>query len=101
MAEAFDATIAVATSSLGLYLVIGARGMPLSPVLSAGGEVAVCLEERQSLLAILTADAHLAVQRHPDVLLAGPVTIDPDRFARFAALAGLDHGPTPPAELAD
>jgi hypothetical protein len=37
-----------------------------------------------------------AVQRDAAVTVAGPVSIDPERFARFAALTGLDAGEEPP-----
>lgn len=95
MARAFGAEVAVDRSPRGLYLVIGRRHLPEAAVRAARGEVVVRLPERATVLAILPVDAHAAVQHHPDVALAGPVTIDPARFARFAALAGLDARPTP------
>ena len=98
LAWAFGAEVAVDAPPRGLYLVVGHRGAPAGSVRSVGGEVVVVLEERNSLLAILDVDCHPALQRQPDVALAGPVTIDPTRFARFVALAGLDQqvSPAPP-----
>lgn len=95
MSRAFGADVTVDRPPRGLYLVIGRQRLPDGPVRAAGGEVVVRLPERATVLAVLPVDAHAAVQRHPDVALAGPVTIDPDRFARFAAFAGLDARPTP------
>jgi hypothetical protein len=41
---------------------------------------------------MLSWDGLRAVQRDAAVAVAGPVSIDQERFARFAALAGLDAG---------
>lgn len=92
VARAFGAVVNVEAPPRGLYLVIGRRGVPEAAVRSVRGEVVVRLDESASLLAVLAVDNHAVLQRHPDVALAGPVTIDPERFARFVGLAGLDHG---------
>jgi hypothetical protein len=94
-ARAFGAEVDVEPPPRGLYLVVGRHGMPDAAIRSVGGEVMVRMEERDSVLAILAVDTHLALQHHPDVALAGPVTIDPERFARFVALAGLDRDRPP------
>lgn len=95
MARAFGAEVAVDSSPRGLYLVVGHTAMPVHAVRGAGGEIVVGLEARNTLLAVLDLDCHPLVAHHPDVALAGPVTIDPERFARFVALAGLDSTPQP------
>lgn len=93
LARSFGATVAINNQHQGLYLVIGYQQAPVHAVREAQGQVVLLIPERRSLLAVLPgATAHSILQRHPDVALAGPVTIDPTRFASFVRLAGLDGG---------
>ena len=43
--------------------------------------------------AVAPMDAYSGLSKHPAVALAGPVTIDPERFGSFAKLIGLDAQP--------
>ena len=90
-ARQFGASVDIAgAANRSLYLVIGHRKSPRSAVTALGGEVVVALPDGVRVLAVMPTAAQLAIQRHPDVALAGPVSIDPDRFGRFVALAGLN-----------
>lgn len=89
-ARAFGATVDVPDTPATLYLVVGRtdRG-PRRNVVAAGGEVLTVLTERR-VLALLTFRQSLAVSASPEIVCAGAVTVDQERFARFVALAGLD-----------
>ena len=90
-ARQFGASVDIAgAANRSLYLVVGNRQSPRSAVTALGGEVVVALPDGVRVLAVMPTAAQLAIQRHPDVALAGPVSIDPDRFGRFVALAGLN-----------
>ena len=100
VARGFGATIAVARpDGRGLYLVVGNNQSPEAAIVAAGGQVLVRIPGGVRVLAALPVAAQGLVQRHPSVALAGPVTIDPARFASFAALARLDGSvDAPPAD---
>ncbi|MFN0093292.1 MAG: hypothetical protein ACKVVT_00730 [Dehalococcoidia bacterium] len=92
-ARAFGADVRLEPGNgRGLALVCGQPGQIEGAIAALGGEVAARLRAG-SVLALLSLEAMLALRRHHAVRLAGPVSIDPDRFARFAALAGLDQDP--------
>lgn len=74
----------------GLYLVVGRVGSPDLAVATIGGQVLVRLPNQTHVLALIPSNTERALKAHPDVALAGAVTIDPVRFAQFARLAGLD-----------
>ena len=94
MARGFGAEIAVGKpGGQALFLVVGRGASPEAAVVGLGGKVLVRLPGGIRVLAVLPVLAQGPLGRHPAVALAGPVTIDPDRFARFAALSGLDADP--------
>jgi hypothetical protein len=90
-AEAFGATVEVAAGGVQLCLVVGRAGMPDRAVRSVGGRTVLRLPDGRRLLAVVRLETLLALQAHADVALAGPVTIDAERFGRFAELVGLDE----------
>ena len=90
MARGFGATVTLDAPTQGLYLVIGYHMPPVDAVRGVQGHVVLVLPQRRTVLAMLATEAHPQLLRHGDVMLAGPVTIDPERFARFTELAGLD-----------
>jgi hypothetical protein len=51
------------------------------------------LPDPRRVLAVAPLDAYTGLRKHPAVELAGPVTIDPERFGSFAKLIGLDAQP--------
>lgn len=95
-ARAFGASISIATEGQSLFLVVGREEPPDLAVRTVGGEVLTRLPDQRRVLAVAELDAYAALNRHPDIALAGPVSIDAERFARFAQLIGLDA--TVPAE---
>jgi hypothetical protein len=90
MAEAFGARIGVAADGVLLCLVVGRAGSPEQAVASVGGTVVLRIPDGRRALATAPYSGLTALQRHPDVAVAGPVSIDPERFGRFAELVGLD-----------
>jgi hypothetical protein len=53
------------------------------------------LPDPRRVLAVLPLTAHAELRAHPQLELAGPVTIDAERFGRFAELIGLDDARPP------
>jgi hypothetical protein len=97
MARRFGASVDIAKADdSGLFLIVGAGVSPTGAITAIGGQIIVRLPGTVKVLAVLSAAAQSAAQRHPDIALVGPVMIDPARFAAFAALTGLDA--EPPAE---
>jgi len=90
--ETFGAAVDVARPDTGLCLVVGREAAPTAAVHRHGARVVTQVLDRR-LLALASFDALQALQGDPEVALAGPVAIDPARFARFCAVAGID----PPA----
>ncbi len=73
-----------------LFFVVGRTGPPDLAVRAVGGQVLTRLPDQRRVLAVAALDAYTALSRHPEVALAGPVSIDAERFGRFAQLVGLD-----------
>lgn len=90
IAHAFGASVEVGTPSGSLYLVIGFETPPRAAVTATGGRVVSFLGPTH-LLALLPFEGFLALRQHSEVRLVGPVTIDPQRFARFVALIGANE----------
>lgn len=76
-----------------LFFVLGRDGAPDAAVRAAGGQVVIRLPDQRRVLAVAPVDAYEGLSRHPAVELAGPVSIDAERFGRFATLVGLDASP--------
>jgi hypothetical protein len=92
-AAAFGANVSVAARGDSLFLVVGWSGPPDPAVRAVGGQVITRLPDRRRVLAVAPLDAYAALSRNPEIALAGPVSIDPERFGRFAQLVGLDTAP--------
>jgi hypothetical protein len=86
-AETFGAKIEIDYGSKAMCFVIG-RVSPIAAINAAQGIVAAKLSETRALVVV---DLKLLpiLQRHPDIEIAGPVSIDAERFARFANLVGV------------
>ena len=98
-ARTFGASISIATEGQSLFLVVGRMGPPDVAVRAVGGEVLTRLPGERRVLAVAALDAYAALNRHPEIALAGPVSIDAERFAWFARLVGLDAAsPAEPQE---
>ena len=88
--RAFGANVAVHTEGQSLFFVIGWTGAPDLAVRAAGGQVVTRLPDPRRVLAVAPLESYSALSRHPEVALAGPISIDAERFGRFAQLVGLD-----------
>jgi hypothetical protein len=91
MADAFGAEVSVPVDGTSLFFIVGRGGPPDMVVSSFGGTVVTRLPDRRRVLAVLPLDVHAALARHPGVATAGPVSLDAERFTRFARLLGLDE----------
>jgi hypothetical protein len=91
--RAFGANVSVLTQGQSLFFVVGWTGAPDLAVHSVGGQVVTRLPDPRRVLALAPLEAYSALSGHRDVALAGAVAIDPERFGRFAQLAGLDSAP--------
>jgi len=89
-ARAFDANIHLELPDRGLYLVVGRGRSPVTLIKTCGGQSLVRIPDSFTVLAMLPVQTFLAFQKHRDIALVGPVSIDPVRFAQFAQAAGLD-----------
>jgi len=87
-AEAFDATISAPEQGKSLFYVVTRGGTPDAAVLSVGGVIAARLATPNAALALAPLAAHAALRERPDIALAGPVTIDAERFQRFTSVIG-------------
>lgn len=87
-AAGFGATVHLADART-LFLVVGADADPAPAVLAAGGAVLARLGPHR-LLAHCQVTRGAALAGHADVRAAGPVSIDPARFAAFARRLRLD-----------
>lgn len=85
-ARAFGASVGLETRGKALCLVVG-RKSPLAAINAVDGQVAVALSAKK-LLAVIELSLLSQVQRHRDVVLAGPVSVDQGRFAQFAQMMG-------------
>jgi hypothetical protein len=94
-AAAFGARVELDPGQGGLCLVVGRHGSPAASVAAAKGRLVTHLPGGHRVLAMVSWEGLQALQRDAAVAVAGPVSIDPERFARFAALAGLDAGDAP------
>ena len=87
-ARAFGAEISIIDGQ-ALFYVVARTGNPDAAVRSAGGEIVTRLHSALQVLALAPLSAHVQLRDHPDLALAGPVTIDANRFERFTSLIGM------------
>jgi hypothetical protein len=92
-ADAFGASVSVPVSGNSLFFVVGRTAAPDTVVASVGGSVVTHLPDPRRALAIAPLEALESLRRHPELALAGPVSIDPERFSAFARIIGLDDAP--------
>lgn len=104
-AKAFGAKLELSMPDRGLYLVKGHDASLAMLVKQTGGHIAVILSPK-TLLAILPIAGYFSLQGAAGIAFVGPVSIDQQRFARFAGLFKLNpdqraavkrdpSGPTP------
>lgn len=86
-ARAFGAKVDLASGSLSLCLVT-TRGSAVPAINSVGGTVVAVLSPDR-VIAVVDMTLLGRLQRHPDVIRAGSVSVDPARFAQFQRLVGL------------
>jgi hypothetical protein len=89
MSEAFGANVQIGADAPGLCLVVGREGDPAVAIAAAGGRVVTQLPGSR-VLAMLTWHGLVALRADRSIAVAGAVTIDPERFAHFCAITGLD-----------
>jgi hypothetical protein len=87
-AKSFGAQISLADHGQALFYVVARAGSPDAALRSVGGEVMSRLSPSQAL-GLAPLSAHADLRHHPDLELAGPITIDPQRFERFTRLIGV------------
>lgn len=98
MADAFGAKVSVPVAGRSLFFVLGRSGAPDAAVHAVGGAVVVRLPDERRVLAMAPLEAHERLRRHPEVVLAGAVAVDPHRFGAFARMIGLDEERQPVAQ---
>jgi hypothetical protein len=92
-ARTFGAEVSLGMEGRSLFFVLGRDGPPDAAVRAAGGQVVTRLPDPRRVLAVAPLDAYSGLNRHPAIALAGPVSIDANRFGSFAKLVGLDASP--------
>jgi hypothetical protein len=98
MADAFGAKVSVPVAGRSLFFVVGRSGAPDAAVHAIGGAVVVRLSDERRVLAIAPLAGHERLRLHPDVMLAGAVSVDANRFGAFAKMIGLDEERQPAAQ---
>jgi hypothetical protein len=84
MANAFGANIKMSLPGQGMYLVTGNDISPAALVRQYTGKVIMQFTEHK-LLALLPTTAYMDLRSRREIAFIGPVTIDQERFAHFAA----------------
>ncbi len=69
-----------------MCLIVGYRS-PLAAIKTVGGTAVAALPSHR-VVAIVDLRNLPLLQRHEDVRVAGPISIDPQRFAAFQRLVG-------------
>jgi hypothetical protein len=92
-ARTFGAEVSLGVEGRSLFFVLGRGGPPDAAVRAAGGQVVTRLTDPRRVLAVAPLEAYAGLSKHPAVALAGPVSIDAQRFGSFAKLVGLDASP--------
>jgi len=90
-AKAFGADVSLKTEGQTLFFVLGRTGPPDLAIRAVGGQVVTRLPDPRRVLAIAPLESYNGLSGHPDVSLAGPVSIDAKRFGAFAKLIALDE----------
>jgi hypothetical protein len=83
----FGAKIQMATGSLAMCLVI-ARSSPLPALNAVGGRILAELTPTK-VIAVVNMTYFAQLKAHPDIVSAGSISVDPQRFAQFQRLLGL------------
>jgi hypothetical protein len=94
-AAAFGANVTLPMEGSSLFFVVGRAGPPDAIVNGFNGRVVTRLPDGHRVLAVLPLAAYTGLLEHRDVAAAGPVSVDRERFHRFAQLIGLDEAHPP------
>jgi hypothetical protein len=94
-ARDFGARVTLPFEGRSLFFVVGRGEAPDAIVRAAGGTVVAHLPDARRVVAVLSMAAGMGLRGHPGLELAGPVSIDAERFARFMELIGLDDARPP------
>ncbi|MCU0892515.1 MAG: hypothetical protein MUE77_12430 [Sandarakinorhabdus sp.] len=86
-AEQFGADVRTASEGRALCMVIG-HVSPVSAINAVGGTLAAMLPNHRAI-AIVDLRHLPALQGHEDIRVAGPISVDPQRFAAFQRLIGV------------
>jgi hypothetical protein len=97
MSDAFGATVSMPMTGRSLFFVVGREAAPDAIVASVGGSVVTHLPDPRRVLAIAPLEALDGLRHHPELALAGAVSIDAERFGAFARLIALDEEHAPAA----
>ena len=92
-AQAFGADVSLRAAGRSLFFVLGRGAAPDEAVNAVGGQIVTRLPDPRRVLAVAPLDAYADLCRHPAVVVAGPVSIDAERFEHFAQLIALDRAP--------
>jgi hypothetical protein len=87
ISQAFGAKIRLTTGSLSMCLVIG-RSSPLPALNAVGGRILAELAPTK-VIAVVNMMYFSQLKAHPDIISAGSISVDPQRFAQFQRLLGL------------
>lgn len=87
MARSFGAKVEVSSGSLALCLIVTV-GSPLPAVNAVGARVLAQLSPTR-VIAVVDMTLFGQLQHRRDVLMAGPISVDPARFGRFQRIVGV------------
>jgi hypothetical protein len=91
--RAFGATVKANVDTSGLCFV-AARSNVSGAVAAVGGRLIADLGNERAL-ALIDLDGLNRLRSDPGIQAAGGVAIDPDRFARFCTLSGIQQPSSP------
>jgi hypothetical protein len=81
------ATVRITGPSTGLYLVVATASVE-SLVSQVGGQIALRFSSTK-LLAVLSFEGFLCIKKDNRIRKIGPVSVDPQRLARFTKALGV------------
>lgn len=87
LARAFGAKIDMSNGAQAMCLVV-TEGSPLAALNHVGAQPLAQLSATR-VIAVVDMTRLSQLQRYPGVLMAGSVSVDPARFARFQQIAGV------------
>lgn len=86
-ADGFGANVSTKSGGRGMCMIIAHRS-PVAAINAAGGTLVTLLPNHRAIAIVDLRNLPL-LQHHEDVRVAGPISVDPQRFAAFQRLAGV------------